>query len=215
LPRQEIHADEKRRLAYFRALGATLKHHPHRLEDIALVESFTEPYDPLVTFFLHREVAELHARAATRNYPAELAHRVHSVFFAAPADRSVRNVTAAIELLCEHPEAAKSPLDRWDHLNSLLQMMKQRWAIRAGMTPASAQVTLNDVDKSLSAVQTALQTMDDLRPEAEIPTEDWQARRRFLETTVVHPLRAYRRQLLPFHQRERIMKEKQQSQDEG
>jgi hypothetical protein len=137
------------------------------------------------------------------------------VFFAAPGDRSVRNITSAIELLCEHPQATETALDRWDHLNSLLQMMKLRWAIRAGLTPASAQVTLNDVDKSLAAVQTALHAMDDLQTEAGIPAADWQARRRFLEATVVHPLRGYLRQLLPFHERERIMKEKKETASEG
>jgi hypothetical protein len=163
MPRQEIHADEKRRLAYFQSLGATLKHHPHRREDIAQVESFAEPYDPLVTYFLHLEVAELHARAAERDFPAELAHRLHSVFFAAPGDRSVRNITSAIELLCEHPQSTETPMERWYHLNYLLNMMNLRWESRAGLTPASAQVKLKDVDKSLAAVQTALHAMDDLQ----------------------------------------------------
>ena len=140
MPRREIHADEKRRLAYFHALGETVKHHPHRPEDIARVESFSDPYDPLVTFFLHQEVAELHSRSADRDYPAELAHRFYSLFYAAPGDRSVRNVTAALDLLCEHPQAAPDPLDRWDDLNAVLQMLKQRWAVRAGVTPSSTQV---------------------------------------------------------------------------
>ncbi len=71
-PRQDIHEDEKRRLAYFHALAETIKHHPHRPEDIARVESFAEPYDPLVTFFLHQEVAELCSRSTARDFSAEL-----------------------------------------------------------------------------------------------------------------------------------------------
>ncbi len=212
-PRREIHEEEKRRLAYFRALGDTVKHYPHRPEDIARVESFADPYDPLVTFFLHQEVAELYSRSAVRDCPAELAHRFYSLFYSAPGDRSVRNVTAAIDLLCDHPEAAPDPLDRWDRLNAVLQMMKQRWAVRAGVTPSSTQVAINDVEKSVAAVNRAMQTMDHLREDAGIDAEDWQARRRFLEMTVVNPLRAYRRRLLPILKRQRGHQEQQQSQD--
>lgn len=212
LPRQDIHPDEKRRLAYFRALGLTVKQHPHRLEDIARVEEFAEPYDPLLTFFLHQEVAELHTRAAKRNYAAELVHRFHSVYFAAPQDRSVRNITSAMEILCDHPEACPSPVERWDYLNGLLQMLKQRWAIRAGVTPSSTEIALNDVQKSLTAVNQAIKTMESqIRPEAGIDPAHWKARRRFLETTVVHPLRAYRRQLTPYHDRERTLKQKKEA----
>jgi spermidine synthase len=211
LPRQEIHQEDQRRLDYFRALGAVHKHKPHRASDIAKVEAFAEPYDPLMTFFLHQEVAELHSESADRNYAAELAHRVHSVYFAAPQDRSIRNVIAAIDLLCGHAEAVSTPLERWDHLNAMLQMIKQRWAIRAGVNPASTDIMLNDVDKSLEAVDKALKTMDELCEEAGINAEDWQARRQFVENTVIRPLRVYRRQLMPFHQRERVMEEKKQS----
>lgn len=215
MPRQDIHPDEKRRLAYFRALGDTVKHHPHRLEDIAKVEEFAEPYDPLLTFFLHQEAAELHTRAAERDYPAELLHRLHSVYFADPQDRSVRNITSALDLLCNHPEACPDPTQRWDYLNGLLQMLKQRWAIRAGVTPSSTETVLNDVQKSLTAVNRALQTMDkELQADAGIDPDHWKARRRFLESTVVHPLRAYRKQLTPFHERERVIKQKKQEKQE-
>ncbi len=214
LPRQEIHAEEKRRLDYFRALGRAYQHKPPRPEDIAKVESFAEPFDPLITFFLHQEVAELHSRSSSHNSSAELAHRVHSIFFAAPGDRSIRNVIAAIEILTAHSESVETPIERWDHLNAMLQMMKQRWAIRSSVAPASTQVTLNDVDKSLEAVDMALKAMDELREEAGIKTQDWEARRRFVEMTVVHPLRVYRRQLLPIHQRERIIQEKKQTAEE-
>ncbi|MCA9071894.1 MAG: hypothetical protein KDA84_23360, partial [Planctomycetaceae bacterium] len=212
MPRQEIHPDEKRRLAYFRALGETVKHHPHRLQDIAKVESFAEPYDPLLTFFLHQEVAELHSRVGERDYAAELVHRFHSVYFADPQDRSVRNITSAMDILCQHPEACPDPVARWDYLNGLLQMLKVRWAIRAGVPPSSTEAVLNDVQKSLTAVDRAIQTMEEeLRADAEIDSEQWKARRRFLESTVVHPLRAYRKQLSPFHERERVIKQKKQS----
>jgi hypothetical protein len=214
LPRQEIHKEDQRRLDYFRALGAAYKHKPHLASDIAKVETFAEPYDPLITYFLHQEVAELHSESADRNYAAELAHRVHSVYFAAPQDRSIRNVIEAIELLCDHAEAVSTPLERFDHLNAMLQMIKQRWAVRAGVNPNSTDIMLNDLDKSLAAVEKALKTMDELRADAAINAEDWQARRQFLETTVISPLRVYRRQLMPFHERERLMEEKKQAAEE-
>jgi hypothetical protein len=69
-------------------------------------------------------------------------------------------------------------------------------------------IALNDVDKSLDAVEAALSAMDELSEDASIDAGDWQARRRFVEDTVVRPLRVYRRQLMPFHERERINQEK-------
>ncbi len=104
-------------------------------------------------------------------------------------------------------------MDRWDDLNAILQVMKQRWAIRAGVTPRSTQVTVNDVEKSLAAVHRVMQTMGDLREEAGIDPAVWQARRRFLELTVVSPLRTYRRQLLPILKRQQSLKQQQKAKD--
>lgn len=201
-PRQTLHPEEKRRMRYFEKLGAALKNPKPDVAKIEEVAEFSQPYDPLVSFFLHEEVARLYARRDGDAAAAELAHRLHSVYYAAPADRSVRNVIATIDLLVEYPEATADAQARWDHVNALLQVLKGRWETRAAAPPASARLALLDVDQSTQAVERAFALMDDLSPEVAAGHEYWPARKAYLERTLMRPLRTYRSRLLPHHLRE-------------
>jgi hypothetical protein len=201
LPQQGIHPQDRQRMNYFRALDRALQTMDPL--DIDRVSAFAEPYDPLISYFLHKEVAELYARSEPPDPAAELRHRLHAEYFTAAGDKSVRNVARALELLAEHPEAMPDPQERWDHLDAMLQTMKQRWAARIAYQPLSAGVILNDIDRSLVAIAAALSAMDELSGEVTIPAEDWSCRRLFVEKTVARPLRSYRRQIMPHHAKSR------------
>ena len=196
---QSVHPIDQRRLDYFAALGDALKHRPPRPDDIRHVAEFARPFDPLLSYFLHQEVAELYARLPARDFEAELPHRLHAIYFADGRDRSVRNVAAALELLSDNPEAVAHPIARWDHLNGLLQMMQLRWQNRGAVPPKSSRIVLNDIEKSIAGVESAFEALDEISREHEIPHAEWPARRKYLERTLLRPLRTYRSQVLPHH----------------
>jgi len=196
-PRRVRHPDDRHRLDYFEALSEAARHPtPDR---IRTVETFKAPYDPLISYFLHPEVASLWARSSQRDEAAELRHRLHTVYFAPAGSRAVRDVIQAMELLQERPDALPDPSARWDHFNALLQTLVDRWLNRSSVRPSSTQIALNDIDQSLLAVQGTLAAMDRLRAEAGVPWDEWKARRTFLAKTLVGPLKAYRSQILAHH----------------
>lgn len=202
--RSRLHPVDKRRLLYFQALGEAAQQDVPSRTAIRAVEKYRSPYDPLLSYFLHKEVAKLYARRDHRPPEAEFRHRLHAAYFADSGDRSIRNVIAALDLLLEHPRTVPRPEKRWDHLNALLEVLKLRWKNRAADKPTSAEVALNDVDRTVDILERALREMDRLRRELGWPKSQWQPRRDVLERLLLRPLRTYRAELLPHHRNEEI-----------
>lgn len=194
-----LHPEDERRIAYLTALGKAARQADPDEQDIVSLQEYTSPYDPLISYFVHHEMARLYARSSDHDPASELAHRLHTVYYADSTDRSVRNVVAALRLLVEHPEATATPLERWDGMNSLMQVLKMRWEARRNSPTTSTRILLNDVEKSISALEAALAEMDALQAELQLSETDWQARRAWLDRTLVRPLRTYRSRLLPHH----------------
>ena len=178
-----------------------MRHRPLLADDIRRVAEFARPFDPLITYFLHGEVAELYARSQDGDVRAEWLHRLHTIYFADPRDTSVRNVSAVVALAAANPEVADNAADRFDHLNALLSVLKTRWDNRTGTTPDDAGVVLNDIERAVSATVSALDVMDGLAESNGIAADEWSARKRYLEKTLVRRLRTYRNQVLPHHRR--------------
>jgi hypothetical protein len=198
-----MHPVDEQRKNYVIALGkAAETGHPERERLAELVRS-AEPYDPLITYFMHHEAAAIYARSEPHDLQAELEHRLYASYFADPSDRSVRNVARALTLLAEHPETVPNAAQRWDHMNALLQVLKLRWANRSGATPAPARIELNDVEKSVSAIELAFAEMERIGPDAGLSDGEWQSRKQVLEISLVRPLRTYRGRLLPHHLKQR------------
>ncbi|MCH7687319.1 MAG: hypothetical protein IH899_11665, partial [Planctomycetes bacterium] len=195
-PRREMYPEDKRRLKYFVELGKIAKQQQPQAEQIRRIAEFAIPYDPMISYFLHQEVAELYARCeeGEGDPEQELVHRLHAIHYAHPQDRSVKNVAAALNFLVDHPQAAK-PWERFDHLNALCQILKTRWVIRGAVRPKSSRIVLNDIEQSLTAIGNALDEMDSLSKELKIPDENRRVRRKYLEVSFVRPLRSYRNQL--------------------
>lgn len=207
-PTKDLHPSEKRRLAYFETLGAAAKAKTPSASQLAAIAEFAEPHDPLISTFLHQEIAELASkRSADEVADGQVAakrliewqQRLTCINFSDANDRSVRNVVVAIELLCQHPELIPREADRGDQLDALLQTLHARWFARGDLAPQSSQVMLSDLEHSIAAIDLACEHLDTLRAAREMRVADWDARRTALEKSLVRPLRQYR-SLLAAHQ---------------
>lgn len=186
---RRLHPEDQRRKDYLLALGRAARQAKPRADAIAEVARFVEPFDPLVSYFVHHEAAYLLARSSTPDRRAELAHRLHTVYYGAGSDRSVRNVVAALRLVLDHPEATDSTAERWDHMNALLEVLRQRWAARLHSADQS-RYTAADLGETLTAAKQALERMDELYTGVSVSADAWQMRRGLLERELIRPLRA-------------------------
>ncbi len=202
-PTKDLHPNEKRRMSYFETLGVAAKAASPSSDQLAAVVAFAEPHDPLISSFLHQEVAELASKNSDKFASLEWEHRLQAINFAEPNDRSVRNVVSAIELLCQHPEFIEDAAQRGDQLDSLLQVLHARWLARGDLTPATSQIMLSDLEHSITAIDHAFVALDELREARSLSVADWDARRTALEKSLVRPLRHYRSVLAPHHAKER------------
>lgn len=192
---RERHPVDRRRVAYFEALGKAI--HDTTEETLAALERFREPYDPMLTYFLHHEIAPLYASLGEAGAAGEFAHRIYTAYYADPQDRSVRDVAATIELLADHPELVADDASRFDHFNGLVEVLLDRWEARGITEPRSPEVVMIDIDKSLDATETAIDAMTPLAAAAGLSEEDWRRRRAAIDRTFTRPLRKYRTSLLP------------------
>lgn len=202
-PLHQLHENEKRRVDYFTALGAAAKQKKPGPDALFAIEEFAAPHDPLISLFLHQELAELATRNRDENFEIELQHRLHRIYFTASNDQAVRNVVAAIEILCQYPEAIPDDVDRADQLDALLQVLHDRWHNRGEMSPGSSKIVLNDIEQSVSAIDKAFESLAQLNDVRGYSAEQWQARRLALEKSLLRPLQAYRTTLMPHHAKRR------------
>ena len=192
---------DRRRLDYFAALGKAAQSVRPTPEMLSHVEEFAEPYDPLLTLFLHHELAALYPRTAVADAAGELRHRLFTVYYSDARDRSIRDVVDVLDRLAANSRTLGS-VPSWDQMNAMLEFLRTRWANRGLGKPSSARITLNDIDKSISAVEAALAEMKRLRSDVGVSSADWQTRSEVVEQSLVRPLRAYRSRLLPEYLKE-------------
>lgn len=199
--RKTMHPEDRRRLFYFEALGrATQTRAPL---DIERMLTFAFPYDPLLSYFVRFEAAELYAHSSDPDAQAELRNRLYVTWYSSPRDASLRNVLATLKLLRDHPEAEPEPVRRWDQFNAALQALQQRWEARGGTRPRDVQETVAEIDATVIATEEAFAAMQDLTREAGIPAADWAARRAVLERNLIRPVKSYRSELLPHLHRQK------------
>ncbi len=155
----------------------------------------------MLTYFVHHELAFLYQRAAVPDFASRLRHRLYTVYYSDTRDRSVRDVEDAIHLLVREGDSME-PADRFDHLNAMLEFLKVRWNNRGLAKPPSAQLLLNDLQRSIAASDAAFAKMEQLCQQIGIARADWLARREVLEHSLVRPLRTYRSDLGPYYAKE-------------
>ena len=77
--------------------------HPS-LESLRHLEEFAEPFDPVLTYFLHHELAAFYARSEASGSFAQLQHRLYTIYYSDPRDHSVRDVVDAMDILIQEPQ---------------------------------------------------------------------------------------------------------------
>jgi len=197
---RESHPLDQFRNDYFESLGRTLSAvfhaQPTAGAQIGAFERFTATFEPLLTHFAHYELVRLHELAKHPSPSDEFRHRLHIVFFTSPSDASVRPVVSAIEQLIAQPQLIADDGDRYDMLNGLVQRLIERWEARTAWEPRSAVRVQNDVDQSVRVTNLALKMMDSIAASANVDSEDFLRRRRFITAALISPLRDYRDQVL-------------------
>ncbi|MBS0202525.1 MAG: hypothetical protein JSS49_06455 [Planctomycetes bacterium] len=187
-----LHPEDERRKGYFVALGdAAREPTPEHMESLI---GHLQPYDPLVSYFARQEIADIQARGQM-DPAAELAFRLHVIYFAPVADASTRNVATALELLVRHPEVIPDPARRFDTVNGLVQTLFTRWETRQTVPMKSARRQLSDVDRSVVAIEKALTELESQHAQALLSDADWDSRKQVVDRILLRPLRAYRSQL--------------------
>ena len=198
---RKLHPVDQHRLEYFSVLGKAAQARRPTLESLHQIEEFAEPYDPVLTYFVHHELSPLYARAATPDPAAQIRHRLYTVYYGDARDRSIRDVVEALQLLAANPQLF-SDAERWDHTNALLQFLKLRWNNRGYGKPKSPRILLNDLDRTIGAAESTFAEMEKLRQLVGISESDWQARREVIERALIRPLRAYQSEVMPEYLKE-------------
>lgn len=186
--RQALCPEDQHRKDYLIALGRAAREEAPSLASIQRIEEYAQPYDPLVTDFVHFEVAHLLGRCREPDPAREYLHWMYCITYAPDKDRSVRPVAAALDLLRRNPEIVPDPAWRWDQLSYLLDIMRVRWSARWQMNAAS-KFEAADMQHSIEAVTATLTAMDDLATEAGVSRETWKVQRRLWEDSLVNPTR--------------------------
>lgn len=194
-----IHDEDKRRMYYFKALSDAMEKTSPSVDQIGRVTTFTSTYDPMISYFMHDEVAELYKKSEDAPDILEFSHRLHAINYGASNDRSIVSVVRALEMAATDASLFQEPGQQWDHLNGLLQALKYRWDNRSQARPVTSKQALHDIELSISGIERAFETMDEIQAQANVSEKDWQLRKRVLERTLVRPLETYHERVLPHH----------------
>lgn len=188
-----LHEEDTRRKEYLVALGAAVQNDPPAPGLVSDVAAFAEPFDPLLSPFVYEEVARLYGKCRPRVSKDELRHWQHAVYFGTGNDRSVRNVVSTVELLHTAPESISDPVARWDALQSLLEVMRERWIIRAQLARTNrSKFETVDLSRSITAAEVALTDLDALATEVGVVADGWATRRKGIERDLIRELESYR-----------------------
>jgi len=193
--KKRIHPDDQRRLDYFETLGNATQQKACSLESLAAVEEYAHPYDPLVSYFMHAEIAKLYQRSAPPQPDLELRHWLHALYFGSQQERSVRSIHRALELIAT-AETEFTAAERYDHASTLMELLKIRWQMRKGKQDLSQAVLLIDLKDSLRACNLALEAMPELGAEAGIDSEQTEVRIAELERSLTRMLQSHRAEML-------------------
>ncbi len=183
--------EDRRRKEYLTALGDVTRETKPTPEMIQQLTSYEEPFDPLVTLFVHHESIQFMNRCETPDWDMQYRNLLKTIYFANSQDQSVRNVTNALDLVSQNESLQLSTTERWDHANSLMQALAQRWQMRwqSGRTSKYDGV---DTEQSVAAVERAMDMLAQLAPQCGLTSSDWAARKECLEEEFVRPLRQKR-----------------------
>ncbi|WP_437186928.1 hypothetical protein SH668x_000299 [Planctomicrobium sp. SH668] len=192
--KRKMDPEDQRRKDYLVALGPAAKSETPSNEMIEQVLQFQYPFDPLVTPFIYFEAANLFSRNPDSTTEQRLACLLHTIYFSAGYDESVRNVSDALELTVREDLTLASSETRWDLTNSLIQSMAQRWQLRMATGKVSKYESA-DVQKSLTAIDLGMKYLEDHYAEAGLTDFEWKQRKSVIEKALIKKLRQHRSEL--------------------
>lgn len=187
--RKTLIDDDQHRKNYLQVLGQAVRTEQPSMTRIEKLENFTAPYDPLITDFAHFEVAHLLSRHPDTDPAQQYRHWMHCITYAPEGDRSTRPVTAAMQLLVDHPEILSDTSWRWDQSQYLLEIMRHRWTTR-WQSGHRSKYEEADLQHSIDAVNALMFAMDSQHTLADIEEATWRVQQRMWKETLVGPLRA-------------------------
>lgn len=177
-----LHPEDARRKLYLATLGAAIAE-----QDVASLEPFIFPYDPLVSFFVHGEAARICDEAGDEQ--AALKHRIASVYKTSN-DVSVVGALGALEAICEGHGG--SDTHRYDLAQGLLEQTRRRWHLRihrGEMTNATLRTLADTVDRA----KETLAMLDTVVAENPELAENWARRKPILRRDLITRLRVHQR----------------------
>jgi hypothetical protein len=192
--KRTLHPEDRRRKDYLEVLGEAATVSDPSPEEIRRLAEFAVPYDPLVSYFLHQEAARLYEKSSADEPAARFAHLRYSIYFSPPNDQSVHNVVSALRILNDHPELYPDPQQRWDEMNSLLEVLKQRSSLRLRSDQSASAFELVDAERSIEVARRTMAAMDVLGKEEGLAANGWEHRRTVLERMLVQPMWKYHSQ---------------------
>lgn len=216
--KRKMHPVLKRRLDFLKTLGKAKKKSKPTLDDLIKLEQFEFPYDPLISPFYYFELVEFMPRVKNVDPQIELSYRLHTIYYADAADRSIRNVVDGIRFLVDHPQLMGNRTTQIE-LDGLLQVLKRRWALRGTVPPLETVVILKDIEKTLQATELALAEIERLEKtklsdkQASLQIDNWKLRKLYITRTLAYPLRTYQDQLLQRYQVEQHKKKKRKKKE--
>jgi len=185
--------EDQQRKSYLIALGPNAKNPNPTVEDINELLKFSAPFDPLVSLFVYFETSNMLSRCSPAQPDRQLHHLLHTVYYSSGYDQSVRNVSDALEILCQQQASAETEAGRWDEINSLLQIMAQRWQMRIASGRIS-RYEATDTDRCLRAIEVAMKRLESSHEVVGLTSHDWSMRKQTLEHALLRPVRVHRKE---------------------
>lgn len=194
--KRKLHPDDQRRKDYLQTLGALAKTDSPTLEMVDSLVQYMQPFDPLLGPFVSNESIHQLKRVDGATESAQYFNLLYSIYFSTAADKSVRNVCMATNLLCNHPEIVSEEADRWDQLNGLIEIFRHRWQLRFHDRRHQSNYETIDTERSLASIKLAVKEMEQLASEAGLSESDWNSRKEIIQESLERPLRLHRSQQL-------------------
>lgn len=199
--RRQRHPVDRRRLQYLRTLAIVERLPQPSEQQIGSISAFAVPFDPLLSEFVHREVAVLWSKCPVVDRREELQHRLHAVYFGVISNHRIGDVHGAVEILLNMTPTANEATTHWDHLNSLLEVLKQRWSRR----PTRTQGTGSDESETIELVSRMVERMTQLITLDPALGHRWVQRQEVIERGLVNPLRDRRSRLMGTRRSGRVL----------
>lgn len=194
--KRRLHPDDQRRKDYLQTLGDLAHAETPSFAMIDQLVQYLQPFDPLLGPFVSNEAVQQLRRMDAPTEAAQFHNLLFSIHFSSGADKSVRNVSEAITLLCENPEIISDNANRWDQLNGLVEVLRHRWQLRFYDRNRAQDYETIDTEQSLAALDKAIAELEENSTPAGLTSAEWDAREEMIEMSVLRPLQQHRSQQL-------------------